>query len=165
MAVSAADALPEYHHRELHSILVAAPPERALAAAKETRLEDLPVVSALFRLRGLRRAMPRGALWEAMRANSFRPLRDNTLVAVGKPWRPRGAMLAVDDFAAFREPGYAKMAMDIGYSEGRLTTETRVFLTSPGARRAFLAYWLVVRPLSGLTRRSWLRAAKRRAEA
>ena len=164
MAVSAADALPEYHHRELHSILVAAPPERALAAAKETRLEDLPVVSALFRLRGLRRA-PSGALWEAMRANSFRPLGDNTLVAVGKPWRPRGAMLAVDDFAAFREPGYAKMAMDIGFSEGRLTTETRVFLTSPDARRAFRAYWLLVRPLSGLTRRSWLRAAKRRAEA
>ena len=74
-------------------------------------------------------------------------------------------MLDVDDFAAFDDPGYAKMAMDIGYSEGRLTTETRVFLTSPDARRAFRAYWLVIRPLSGLTRRSWLRAAKRRAEA
>lgn len=27
------------------------------------------------------------------------------------------------------------------------------------------ACWLVIRPFSGLTRRSWLRAAKRRAES
>ena len=46
----------------------------------------------------------------------------------------------------------------------RLETETRVFLTDAAARRRFGAYWLVVRPFSGLTRRLWLRAAKRRAE-
>ena len=48
---------------------------------------------------------------------------------------------------------------------GRLTTETRVLLTDARARRRFRLYWLVVRPMSGLVRRSWLRAAKRRAEA
>ena len=152
-----------YHHRELHSIAVEAPAERALAAAKETRLEELPVVRALFRLRGLRKA-PSGALWDAMRATSFVPHGENTLVAVGKPWRPRGGMLVVEDFAAFDEPGYAKMAVDLRYVDGRLVTETRVFLTSRDARRRFRAYWLVIRPFSGLTRRSWLRAAKRRAE-
>jgi len=57
------------------------------------------------------------------------------------------------------------MAMDLRYADGRLQTETRVLLTSPDARRAFRAYWLVIRPFSGLTRRSWLRAAKLRAEA
>ncbi len=38
--------------------------------------------------------------------------------------------------------------------------------SSPTAasRRRFAAYWLVVRPFSGFTRRSWLKAAKRRAE-
>ena len=32
------------------------------------------------------------------------------------------------------------------------------------ARRRFGAYWLVIRPFSGLVRRRWLHAAKRRAE-
>lgn len=161
--MTAADALPQYHHRERHSIAVDAPAERALAAAMETRLDDVPVVALLVRLRGLGR--PRGSLWDAMRASSFRHEGDDTLVAIGKPWRPRGGMLAVDDFAAFAEPGYAKMAVDLRFADGRLATETRVFLTSPGARRRFRAYWLLVRPFSGLTRRLWLRAAKRRAEA
>lgn len=162
--MTAAEALPRYHHRECHSIVVAAPPERALEAAKETRLEDLAIVRALFRLRGLR-ASPTGSVWGAMSASGFRRFGDDTLVAVGKPWQPRGGTLDVEDFAAFDEPGYAKMAVDIGYAGGRLTTETRVYLTSPGARRRFRAYWVAIRPFSGLTRRLWLRAAKRRAEA
>ena len=70
--------------------------------------------------------------------------------------------------SSFTEPGYAKMAMDLRAlpdGEGaRLETETRVFLTDASSRRRFGAYWLVVRPFSGLTRRLWLRAAKRRAE-
>ena len=68
----------------------------------------------------------------------------------------------------FGEPGYAKMAMDLRAlpdGEGaRLETETRIFLTDSAARRRFAPYWLVVRPFSGLIRRRWLRAAKRRAE-
>lgn len=46
----------------------------------------------------------------------------------------------------------------------RLETETRIYLTDASARRRFGAYWLVIRPFSGLTRRGWLRAAKKRAE-
>ena len=47
----------------------------------------------------------------------------------------------------------------------RLETETRVFLTDRASRRRFAAYWLVIRPFSGLVRRRWLQAARRRAEA
>jgi len=162
--MSAADALPQFHHREQHSISVDAPAERALAAARETPLDDLPVVRALFRLRGLR-AAPHGPLWEAMGAEGFQLDGEDTLVAVGKPWWFRGGMRVVRDFAAFDEPGYAKMAVDLRYDDGKLVTETRVLLTSAEARRAFRAYWLLIRAFSGLTRRSWLRAAKRRAEA
>lgn len=57
------------------------------------------------------------------------------------------------------------MAADFGFREGVLSTETRVWLTDARARRRFRAYWLVVRPFSGLVRRSWLAAARRRAEA
>jgi len=36
-----------------------------------------------------------------------------------------------------------------------LSTQTRVLATHARTRRVFAAYWLVVRPLSGLIRRSW----------
>lgn len=162
-----ADALPVYHHNERHSIRVAASPDRALAAAREASLEDVPLVRALFRLRGLR-AAPRGPVWDALLTEGFQPFRDDTLVLIGKPWSPRGGLRRVDDFIAFAEPGWAKMAMDLrAVPDGggaRLETETRVFLTDRASRRRFAAYWLVIRPFSGLIRRSWLKAAKRRAE-
>jgi hypothetical protein len=166
--MSVRDALPVYHHVERHRIRVAAPPERALAAARETSVAELPLVRVLFRLRGLRRA-PRGPVWDALLAEGFRPLGEDTLVAVGRPWRPRGDLRDVPDFVRFDEPGWAKLAVDVRAEEAPggalLATETRVFLTDARARRRFAAYWLAVRPFSGLVRRAWLRAAKRRAEA
>ena len=162
------DALPEFHHREHHSTYVAASPERALAAARATCLDDVPLVRLLFRLRGLRAAPSEQPIWDALGAERFQSVGDDTLVLVGKPWSPLSRPRRVDDFAGFAEPGWAKMAVDLrAVSEGdgaRLETETRIYLTDRAARRRFGAYWLVIRPFSGLTRRSWLRAAKRRAE-
>jgi hypothetical protein len=164
--MAVADALPVYHHRERHSIHVDATPEAALAAARETRLEDVPVVTALSRLRGLKPAR-RGRIWDGLLERGFRLHDPETLVLIGRPWR-FGGEIRSEDFLGFDEPGYAKMAMDVrAVSEGRgarLETETRVFLTDAASRRRFAAYWLVIRPFSGLIRRLWLRAAKRRAE-
>lgn len=166
--MSVRDALPVYHHHERHAIRVAAAPEQALAAAREASLDDVPLVRLLFQLRGLR-AAPRGPIWDALLAEGFQPLGEDTVVLIGKPWSPRGSLRRVEDFVAFAEPGYAKMAMDLrAVPDGdgsRLETETRVYLTDALARRRFRAYWLVVRPFSGLVRRSWLKAAKRRAES
>jgi hypothetical protein len=163
------DALPAYHHNERHSIHVRASPARALAAAREVRFADVPLVRTLFRLRGLRAANAQRPIWDALRARGFQALGDDTIVLVGRPWSLRGGARPVDDFVAFDEPGYAKMALDLrALPEGdgaRLETETRVFLTDRASRRRFAAYWLVIRPFSALIRRSWLRAAKRRAEA
>ena len=64
------DALPVYHHREHHSFCVDATPEAALAAARETRLEDVPLVSILFRLRGLR-AVRHTPIWASLQAQGF----------------------------------------------------------------------------------------------
>ena len=161
------DALPVYHHREHHSIWIDAPPDVALAAARATRPEDVPLVSMLFRLRGLRsgRDTP---IWTSMQSRGFRLHDPETLTLIGRPWTRGGSLRAGDDFLGFSEPGYAKMAMDLRAlpdGEGaRLETETRVFLTDAAARRRFGAYWVVVRPFSGLIRRRWLHAAKQRAE-
>lgn len=168
--MSAADALPRYHHRERHSIRVAASPERALAAAKEVTLAELPLARNLFRLRRLGATAPEGRMWDLFAANSFARLDEETFVLVGKPWQLRGGRRPeIAGFGSFSEPGYAKMALDLrSRADGGgalLETETRVYLTDGGARRRFAAYWLLIRPFSGLTRRSWLRAAKRRAES
>ena len=165
-----ADALPVYHHRERHSLRVAATPERALAAAREVTLAEVPLARVLFRLRRLGATAPERRVWDLFAANGFAQLDDVTFVLVGRPWRLRGGQRpGVADFAAFDEPGYAKLALDLRatpHAAGALlVTETRVYLTDRDARRRFAAYWLVVRPFSGLTRRSWLRAARRRAEA
>ena len=162
------DALPVYHHREHHAIHVDATPDEALAAARATLLEDVPLVSLLVRLRGLD-AAPRGPVWEALQAQGFRLHDPNTLVLIGRPWTRRGDLRPEEDFVGFAEPGYAKMAVDLRASVqgagAQLETETRIYLTDAAARRRFGAYWLMVRPFSGLIRRLWLRAAKRRAEA
>ena len=166
--MSVQDALPVYHHHERHAIRVSATPERALAAAREARVEDVQLVSLLFKLRGLR-AASHGPLWDALLAQGFQTLGEDTFVLVGKPWTPRGNLRKVDDFVAFAQPGFAKMAMDLrAVPDGDgalLATETRIYLTDASARRRFRAYWLVIRPFSGLVRRAWLKAAKRRAEA
>jgi hypothetical protein len=74
----------------------------------------------------------------------------------GQFWRLRGG----DDGSAA-----ATAVADFRVAAGCLSTETRVHVPDPGARRKFRRYWLVVRPFSGLIRILLLRAAKRRAEA
>jgi hypothetical protein len=164
--VPIADALPVYHHGEHHSIRVAASPEQALAAARQVSFAELPLVRTLVRLRGL--GAGSGPVWDALVAAGFQPFGDDTIVLVGRPWSRGGGRRRVDDFVAFAEPGWAKMALDLrAFPDGtgaRIETETRVFLTDRSARRRFAPYWLAIRPFSGLIRRSWLRAAKRRAE-
>ncbi len=145
-----------------------ATPERALAAVREVQLAEMPLVRVLFRLRGLR-AAPRGSLLDAMGRDGFRELEPGLLVAIGQPWRLAGSLREVTDFQAFAEPGWAKMAMEVWAEPdgpgALLVTETRVHLTDGRARRRFRLYWLAIRPFSGLVRRSWLRAARRRAES
>ena len=73
------------------------------------------------------------------------------------------------EFAAFREPGFAKAVTSFEVfpddSGSRLVTETRVEGTDARARRLFALYWLLIRPGSGLIRRSLLRAVRRRCSA
>ena len=166
--MSAAAALPGYDVRTVHEVQVDAPPELALAAAREVTAAEAPLVRALLLLRGMRTRADR-PLWDAL-ATGFVRFDDETLVAITKPWLPRGAKTGLSNsllqgrFRQFAEPGWAKLALDFRAEEGRLVTETRVQLTDAAARRAFRRYWFVVRPFSALVRRSWLAAAKRRAE-
>lgn len=168
--------MPEFQFVERHHTWIKASPEAALAAAREVSLDDMPLARMLMRIRGMR-TPTRRPLWEQLLAGGFVVLGDtpgHEVVAgvVGQMWKLSGGhtpkVAGAVEFAAFNQPGYAKAAMNLAVREvnGRceLVTETRVLATDAPARRAFSRYWLVVRPGSGIIRRVWLRAAKKRAE-
>jgi hypothetical protein len=56
-----------------------------------------------------------------------------------------------------------KAVIDFRVGAASLSTETRVHVADPVARRSFRRYWFVIRPFSGLIRILFLRAARRRA--
>jgi hypothetical protein len=179
------EALPEYEFAEKHDTHVAAPPDRALAAAKAATPAEMRFVRTLFALRSLparliRRgrlpADPTRSLVAQMVEFGFVLLAEDDQQVVfgyvGQPWRLAGGSMphlrTAHEWLDFAEPGYVKAAMNfrvvpIG-SASLLETETRVHTTDPASRRRFARYWRVIRPGSGLVRRSWLGAARRRAE-
>lgn len=99
------------------------------------------------------------------------PPRELVLGAAGAFWRLSGGLCAVDA-ASFRDPplpGTARAAWNFHVAPRPggtclLTTETRVRCADAASRRRFRAYWLVVRPGSGLIRRLMLRSIRRAAE-
>ena len=168
--------MPEFHFVERHRTWVDASPEVALAAAREVSLADMPLARLLMWIRGMR-TPARRPLWEQLLAGGFvglgeTPGHEVVAGAIGQMWKLSGGhapnVASAVEFAVFSQPGYAKAAMNLSVHDvnGRceLVTETRVLATDAAARRAFSRYWLVVRPGSGIIRRVWLRAAKRRAE-
>ena len=153
------DWLPEWDVRERHERAVAAPPERALAAALTAPPDRL--VSALVRARGMRPATLDG-FFEAHGFEVLERTATSYVVgAVGTPWRPRARLAR---FGAAR-PASVRIAADLraraAAAGSILSTETRVAAVDAAARRRFRLYWLAIRPFSALIRRRWLRAAER----
>jgi hypothetical protein len=65
--------------------------------------------------------------------------------------------------------GFARGVWNFSVSDGQdgqtvLRTETRVVCGDAASRQKFLAYWLVVRPFSGLIRLIMLRTVRKVAE-
>jgi hypothetical protein len=165
------DVLPQWHHRERHAARVHGGP--VLAALEALTWREVPLFAILMAIRSLGRVSHSAdrrilADFTAM-GFSLVARTDGELVyaGVGRPWSRGGGMVSVPSaaFRDFAEPGWAKMAVNFRVADGALTTETRVWLTDASARRGFAAYWLLIRPFSGLIRRTWLAAAARRAQA
>ncbi len=171
--------LSEWEFEDTIERLVDAPPETATDGVRHATFRDVPLASGLVLLRGIplflrRRRLPsldRSFYSDLVATPGFVELSGDecSLVAgyVGRPWTPSGGgrRLCAGEFAAFDEPGYAKVVTDfVAVPEGartRLRTTTRIQLTDERSRRAFRLYWLVVHPGSLAVRRSWLAGAER----
>jgi hypothetical protein len=154
------EIMPRWQFVERHEIRIAAPAERIYAAIRNVTAGEIRFFQVLTSIRCMGRCREKESI---LHAPAAKPILD---VAVGSGFR----MLADD---APRElvigsrvaPGaFAVMNFHVD-GAGLVTTETRVFARTDAARRKFAIYWRFIRPGSGIIRRSWLEAIKRRAEA
>ncbi|MFD7257559.1 hypothetical protein [Streptomyces sp. NPDC059874] len=167
--------LPEWDHRERHSLAVDLPPGQVLRAVDETRWRDLPLFHTLMVVGslGTKRDKAEEPFLGSMTDGGFTELHrgphELVVGAVVATRDPKGPAAlpdpAGDAFAAFDRPGHYKVAFNFHYDKGRLTTETRVLSTDDATRRTFARYWMVIRLPSGLIRREWLHGIRRRAQS
>ena len=166
---------------ERHHVHVAAPAEVTLQVATEMNLQQSAIARTIFKARewvmGSRqvRDQATGSFLSQMRAIGWGvladvPGREIVMGAVTQPWladvvfRP----LPADEFAAFREPGFVKIAWTlradpIGAAESIFRTETRALPTDPTARAKFRQYWSLASP--GIIVIRWVLLGPLKAEA
>ena len=174
--------LPAYEIVERHQIRVAAPAAMTLDVARDTELQASPVVRTIIRAREVilgaspdDRRRPRGLLAETQSLGwgvlADIPGREVVVGAVTRPWEAYVTFHALppDQFAAFKEAGYVKIAWTIRAdpitaSESVFRTETRAFATDPTARARFRRYWSFLSPGIIVIRWAVLGPVKREAE-
>lgn len=173
--------LPEYEVREYHQTKVAAPADLTFAVARELDIQRSGLVTAIFKGRELlmgsestKREQSKDFLSDVLalgwRVLAEEPGRELVMGAVTQPWNAdvkfRG--LAPEEFTAFDDPGYAKIAWTMaveptGPHSSIFRTETRVVTTDPESRRRFRRYWSVVSPGVVMIRYEMLRLVRREA--
>ncbi len=158
--------VPEPQFRERHHSYVAASPEQVYQALENVDFARSATIRILFEIRGLGRRLRQGGRplhirWEDMVRIGFirlaeQPGKELVIGAVAGPQR-------VTDAAGFRGlagPGWVKIAMNWTVEPAGagtlVATETRIRATDPARRRRFRAYWMIIRPFSGLIRRRML---------
>ena len=183
--------LPEYDAREIHRTQVHAPASRIYCAFRSTDLAESMLVRICLALRalpgvlqspmlGLRHFRMRLGTTMALRefeAHGFRVLSQNPphellIGLIGSFWKMDSGLLPIDvaTFKGSQSPGTARAAWNFSVVEQEngmceLATETRVKCADAKSRRYFGLYWVVVRPGSGLIRRSMLRSIRKKAES
>jgi len=174
--------LPQHHFVESHALPIRAEPGRILDIVERLDVADDRLIAFFIALREAPgRLAARLGLRSAFASRSFGlsdflPLgregdREVCFGLAGRFWRADYGLDRPSDAPAFRTwsaPGSARLVIDF-VAEPRedhvmLRTQTRVFCIDAEARRRFLPYWLLIRPVSGLIRRRLLAAIRRRAE-
>ncbi len=173
--------MPVYEVREVHQTRIDAPPWVTYAVAEALDFQESTLVKAIFKGRELvMRAKPQPrkpqSFLSEVRSLGWRMLDEEpghhlVMGAVTQPWKAdvkfRG--LEPEEFAAFNEPGFAKIVWTIaaepnGASGSTFRTETRVITTDADARRRFRRYWTMVSPGVVLIRHEMLRLVRQKAE-
>lgn len=174
--------MPTYEVVERHQVRVAAPAAMTLDAARNVDLQQSPLARTIIRAREVllgaipdERPRPRGLLAEVQSLGwgvlAEVPEREVVVGAVTKPWEANVTFRALppEQFAAFNEPGFVKIAWTIradpiGETQSVFRTETRAVATDPDSRSRFRTYWSFLSPGIIAIRWAVLRPVKEEAE-
>jgi hypothetical protein len=170
--------MPDPEVDECHEIHVAAPADVTFAAATELDLQASPINAAVVGLRTLparlrgeevrEPAASEGLLAETRALGwgelASDPGRELVMGAVCQPWQGEVVFRSMPpgEFAAFNEPGYAKIVWTLrvepdGDGTCIFRTRTRVATTDASARLQFRRYWSIFSPGILLIRLEMLR--------
>ena len=169
---------------ETHSIVINAPRATVYHVLKTEDLGNSIIIKSLLALRSIPGFIARPCAMPRNRKITLQTLIDSgfgllaekpgeeiVLGVTGRFWRPAGNVSPFNrpDFDRPVSAGFARGVWNFSVSEPTpgqtlLRTETRVTCGDPASRRKFLAYWLVVRPFSGLIRLIMLKSVRRIAE-
>ena len=163
-----------------HEILIHAPAGLVFDVAEHFDIQSLPLVRAIFWLRGMimgaaRTSRRPAGLVEETKSLGWRELarRPGRLLIMGaatQPWKANVTFTGIsqEDFAAYDEPDRVKIvwtleAVPIEPALTLFRSETRVVATDAAARAKFLRYWRFAR--LGIVLIRWLHLPALRREA
>jgi len=174
--------IPAWDVRTCHEIIVQAPADMVFAVAEHFDLQSIPLVRAIFWLRGkilgASNSPPRRPAGLVAETKSLgwgelarRPGRELVMGAVTQPWLADVKFTPVpqDEFLGFSERDCVKIvwtieALPIEPSLTLVRTETRVRATDMAAGAQFLRYWRFAQYGIRLIRWLHLPAVRRAAE-
>ena len=174
--------IPAWDIRTYHETIIQAPASTVFAVAEHFDLQSIPLVKAIFWLRGkilgstsTSARRPVGLVEETKSLGwgelSKRTGRELVMGAVTQPWVAdvKFATVQPDEFLGFAEPDQVKIvwtleAVPIEPTLTLFRSETRVRATDAAARARFLKYWRFARFGIELIRRLHLPALRRAAE-
>ena len=175
------ETMPEYQFGERHSARIHARPEQVIEAVRQSKFSDMKSLGTLLRIRAvtLRIHDTGDSLMDKRVLDVFSASgyvtggSEHEIVMCGGANVHAKRSLGVrtlQECADSREPGSVKMAynfvvVDAGGGWSTITTETRVLALDDATRRGMARYWRLILPGSGLLRRQWLGAIKKRAES
>lgn len=168
--------VPTPRELETDSVDLAVPPERAWEIVRHADFGRLGLVRALFDLRTLPSRLSGNEpeevhlgidqLGSSKERPGFQILREDpprelVVGAIGKVWKleiPFVHVASAEEYAAFSEPGYVKVAWalrvrPLGERDSRVTMELRVDATDEQAWSAFTRYFMLIGPASKLIRK------------
>ena len=173
--------LPDYQFLAAYSIQIDAPIERVYPIVRKLDLGNAPLLRVIFWLRSIPGILtghnPLGPTLEVLERAGMTvleeaPPQELLMGFVGKIWTATGSIqkLSPADFRSFSDPDFARVVWNFSLQPSQsggtlLTTETRVQSLSAQSRKKLARYAFFIRPISGMTRKSALRAIKRQAES
>lgn len=174
--------IPDYSFNEYHEVVINASIEEVKHALHTTGVAEIPAVHLLLKIRGIsdKKDMSNEATKNEPDPNTFSTPDFNFIVADSNEFitmmiltasskTPPPTMTTFEQFIAFTEPGYVKVAINFrfvsrGDGQTLLTTETRNLPINQKDCRIFGRYWRIIYPGSAIIRRLWLDTLAQKAE-